>query len=280
MKVFQSAPHPALENYIAQYLFLSLENTAELGNLAQVFFPLDLCALAFFSRKLHILHPKKAVDSMVFSVYTGLITSSCNLTFPQNESVDGFIVVFKPSGFSEIFKINNADTTDYFPDFFTIKAKDGPLLYEQIMNTQAVTDKIRIANVYFLNKLPRFDRTAQIREACDEIMRKDGLVNIKSLAHEVNMSLSSFERNFTKKVGVTPKMFARFKRFHHAVSSLNSSKRGTFSQVACDSGYYDQAHFIKEFEAFTGLNPSLFSLKDFPLYNQLILNRNYYTFKK
>jgi AraC-like DNA-binding protein len=208
-----------------------------------------------------------------------LIIAPGSLSFTENEQVDGFIVVFKPYGFSDLFRINTLDTTDYFPDFSSIKGKEARILYEQLIETKGFSEKIKIANQYFLKKIPRRDNSSQIREACKQIMKKDGLVNIKALAYDTNMSLSSLERQFTKRVGVSPKMFARFKRFHRAVSLMNPSKQLSFSQVAYQSGYYDPAHFSKEFEAFTGPTPSSFCAQQFPLYQQLVLGRNYYTLK-
>src|SRR5689334_13006043 len=129
METFQSPPHPALEKFIAQYLFLSLDNAIEFGSLQQVFFPIDMCGLAFFSEKLRIQHAVTSVDCKVPTVYTGLTTAACSISFPANHPIEGFIVVFKPTGFSDLFGLDNSDATNYFPDFFSIKAKEGKQFY-------------------------------------------------------------------------------------------------------------------------------------------------------
>ncbi len=80
------------------------------------------------------------------------------MIFNENEQVDGFIVVFKPSGFSDLFRINNSDATDYFPDFLSMRGKEARILYEQLMEAESFSEKIKIADEYFLKKSPRHDQ--------------------------------------------------------------------------------------------------------------------------
>src|SRR5438105_4101171 len=143
MDAVQTFPHPALQNYIAQYLFLSLANPAEFGDLKQTFFPLALPALAFFTKKLH-LNSKHDVNYHACTVYTELINGPVSLTFTESEPVQAFIVVFKPCVFSDLFKMNTADATDYFPDFVSIKGKEARILYEQLMDAESFAEKIKI----------------------------------------------------------------------------------------------------------------------------------------
>jgi hypothetical protein len=42
------------------------------------------------------------------------------------------------------------------------------------------------------------------------------------------------------------------------LTSIKKEQRVLWADLACSSGYYDQAHFIKDFQIFAGLNPSEF----------------------
>jgi AraC-like DNA-binding protein len=63
---------------------------------------------------------------------------------------------------------------------------------------------------------------------------------------------------YEKVVGLRPKSFARVCKFQKAVNLIEQQNQIEWSAIALDCGYYDQAHFIKEFHAFSGLNPSAY----------------------
>ena len=60
---------------------------------------------------------------------------------------------------------------------------------------------------------------------------------------------------FHDEVGLTPKAFWRVRRFRAALAELeNGTDRG--ASLAARHGYFDQAHFLREFRGFAGSNPS------------------------
>src|SRR5947208_2912593 len=99
MIFYQANPHPALQNYIAQYLYIFLNNIKELGNVKQIVFPTDISSLGIFSEKLTIENSVSGVKNEVYANFSGLITSAGSVSFKENESVFTFLVVFKPYGF-------------------------------------------------------------------------------------------------------------------------------------------------------------------------------------
>ena len=52
-----------------------------------------------------------------------------------------------------------------------------------------------------------------------------------------------------------PKLFARILRFEHALEFADGAEIG-WAEIAQRCGYYDQAHMIRDFRAFTGRSPS------------------------
>jgi AraC-like DNA-binding protein len=52
---------------------------------------------------------------------------------------------------------------------------------------------------------------------------------------------------------------ARILRFDRAVSMLKPDEALCFADIAAECGYYDQAHFTREFRAFTGWAPKAFA---------------------
>jgi AraC-like DNA-binding protein len=57
-------------------------------------------------------------------------------------------------------------------------------------------------------------------------------------------------------VGLAPKLFCRVRRFQKVVRMISAGQPVDWAEVALTCGYFDQAHFIHDFRAFSGINPT------------------------
>jgi AraC-like DNA-binding protein len=57
-------------------------------------------------------------------------------------------------------------------------------------------------------------------------------------------------------VGVSPKQYLKIMRFQKAISAIENNVSIQWSQIALESGYFDQAHFIHDFKHFSGFTPN------------------------
>ena len=86
------------------------------------------------------------------------------------------------------------------------------------------------------------------------LLSTDGAVPVADLAEEVGWSRRHLAARFREHVGLPPKALARILRFERAAERL---RRGAdLADAALDSGYYDQAHFNRDFRAFAGVTPT------------------------
>ncbi|MDQ2855758.1 MAG: helix-turn-helix domain-containing protein [Acidobacteriota bacterium] len=85
--------------------------------------------------------------------------------------------------------------------------------------------------------------------------QQHGYVRIDDLADLAGLSARQFRRVCVELTGLTPKQLCRALRFREAVAQLVNNGRPGSATLALDLGYYDQAHFINEFRAFSGLTP-------------------------
>lgn len=94
-----------------------------------------------------------------------------------------------------------------------------------------------------LNYKPEFFTRALINEIYTNPQEK----SVTELAEECNLSIRQFEKRFMAEMCVTAKQFQSLSRFNQVVKScvLNGTKN--YLPIILDWGYYDQAHFIKEF---------------------------------
>ena len=85
------------------------------------------------------------------------------------------------------------------------------------------------------------------RAACD---------NRGGVSEQIGLSPKRFIQVFRDETGFTPKVFCRIRRFQRALDRMEGRKSVEWANVALDCGYFDQAHFIHDFRAFSGINPS------------------------
>jgi AraC-like DNA-binding protein len=88
-----------------------------------------------------------------------------------------------------------------------------------------------------------------LRRSLDEAIAQSGL------------SVRHFRRLCLERAGVSPKYLSRILRFRKAaqkITALNGLAQPSWADFAVACGYYDQAHFIREFQEFAGCTPGRF----------------------
>jgi AraC-like DNA-binding protein len=100
------------------------------------------------------------------------------------------------------------------------------------------------------------DHSEVVRTAAKWLYDTKGQCRIEELADYCKVSVRQLQRRFQSAVGASPKFFARTLRFEQAQRRLMFDPETDLTQLAYDCGYFDQAHFIKEFRGFTGKPPS------------------------
>jgi AraC-like DNA-binding protein len=79
--------------------------------------------------------------------------------------------------------------------------------------------------------------------------------SIHDLADELGVTQRHLSRSFGAWVGLSPKVFARIRRFQHALEVCRRPD-SSLAEVAARLGYSDQAHLSHEVRRFSGLSPA------------------------
>lgn len=97
---------------------------------------------------------------------------------------------------------------------------------------------------------------AVVAAAADAIERSNGGLRIGDVSKFVNANQRSLERAFGRVLGISPKAFARIVRIQTVLKSIGGEP--AWADLAVAGGFFDQAHFIRDFRALTGVCPSEF----------------------
>lgn len=78
---------------------------------------------------------------------------------------------------------------------------------------------------------------------------------VTRLAGRAGVSVSTLERLTRSALGVSPKVWGRIVRYTEVWNALHRPGIPRWAEISADLGYFDQAHFIREFQRFTGETP-------------------------
>lgn len=93
-------------------------------------------------------------------------------------------------------------------------------------------------------------------EAALAVMADEHTVEVAALADAAGVSVRTLQRIFRRLVGVGPKWMLARARLHDAIARLDAGYSGPLADLAAELGWFDQAHFTRDFTALVGVPPS------------------------
>jgi AraC-like DNA-binding protein len=132
-------------------------------------------------------------------------------------------------------------------------------LREQVLAARSVPGMFTILERFLLWRLRRAsDYHPAVTYALQQFRRTDGAFKILRVTEQIGLSARRFTELFHKQVGLTPKVFTRVLRFQNVLQALRGETNPAWAELALRCGFYDQAHFIHEFQTFSGLTPTAY----------------------
>ncbi len=132
----------------------------------------------------------------------------------------------------------------------------------RIIHSNSVGELIQITEKLLLSRLVQADGIhSSIAEALNMIYGTGGNVRVKELSENLIISERSLNRIFHQYIGLPPKTFCRIIRLNKVLKLCKNDNHIDFLLAAYDNGYFDQAHFIKDFKEFCGCTPGIFFKK-------------------
>jgi AraC-like DNA-binding protein len=120
-------------------------------------------------------------------------------------------------------------------------------------------DRLSAIEMFFINRLNSRGNQGRIILAVELIKKHSGNLKITVIARQLKISQGQLEKSFRKTVGASPKKFACIVRFRKVLTIAHNEKNLT--QLGLEAGFFDQAHFIKDFKSFTGFTPERYFMR-------------------
>ena len=138
-----------------------------------------------------------------------------------------------------------------------LDALDRPALtrlHTRLYEVASLPDRIHLVEKWLLGRLSLGKERDALIPASLAMLRR-GALSIPTLAENLAISQRQLERLYQRDVGMSPKKYAQLLRVEAARLALKELHQQNQAHLAADLGYYDQAHFIRDFRAVIGMTP-------------------------
>ena len=218
--------------------------------------PTGFCSLVFNEGCDYVLRNKKYENLQVPRQFiSGQSIYSYSLHFNGIINICG--IVFKPAALATIFDFPTFEFTEERIPLDTLFRKSTvDELAAALAEENSSNGKMKLLEGFMLQAYHRNKPEGDyVDNAANLILEKYGLLDVGEIMKNVFMSRRNFERRFFRKVGLSPKYYARIIRMSYVMNMIAGKKKADWGALFSECEFYDQSHFIKDFLEFTGRTP-------------------------
>ncbi|HEY1939919.1 MAG TPA: AraC family transcriptional regulator [Candidatus Angelobacter sp.] len=175
----------------------------------------------------------------------------------QQGSVMG--IHFRPGGAFPFFKLPADELHNMHVSLEDLWGRQADLLRRQLLEAPTPSEKFQVIEDCLLAQALRpLQRHRAVDFALHLFGKSNALPAIADVSDQIGISSRRFIQLFSGEVGLTPKLFCRVRRFQQVLHTIRMGKDFDWVDLAASCGYFDQAHFIHDFKAFSGINPTTY----------------------
>lgn len=167
-------------------------------------------------------------------------------------------VLFHPAGARPFLDGAPASAlADDFVDLESLWGRSGKMLRERLLEARTADARFDLLEAFLEARLAPRPLHGDVALALDAI-EGGKLRSLAALTDDLGISPKRLIALFREQVGMLPKAYWRVRRLQSAMRRLTEPHLG-LAALALELGYADQAHFNREFKAFTHLTPAAYA---------------------
>lgn len=223
--------------------------------------PNCFCAIVFnYGDPTWVYQNSKEIFSVPNAFICGLFTSNYHRVLKNKIGMAG--IVFKATAIHSFFGIRMSSLVNSRMPLDLLLGDQATEILTAIMCESTDEGRIKILENFVLSYVEEAKKKRSIiDEAIDFIDKHKGSISVEEVASKFKVSRRYLEKQFLEKVGVSPKFYARIKRFGTLSNKVAHLEKVDWQDVVFETDLHDQSHLVKEFMEFNKMNPSEYHLK-------------------
>ncbi|WP_326948376.1 MULTISPECIES: helix-turn-helix domain-containing protein [unclassified Amycolatopsis] len=190
--------------------------------------------------------------------FMGMWTRRFRVEFPARVRLVG--VHFKPWGLSPFVGVPASELRDRWVPVDAVWHRSLDRIRDRLGELASAGETLRVVEEELRARLAEAPARGLdlVRHTGGRLATSYGAVPVGALTEAAGVSGNHLAAQFKAHVGITPKRVARIYRFARLILSVDALGPAGWADLAHRVGYFDQAHFGKEFKDFTGHTPTEF----------------------
>ena len=167
-----------------------------------------------------------------------------------------FGIKFKPGGFYPFYGKPVSTLEDQSVEISAFFGTEGAILVDKVLAASDADEMISLAEDFLRAHLPPVDGNVErVSKLLADIAGQPSMCSVDEVAAHAGLDKRTLQRLFSKYVGIGPKWVINRYRLHEAIARVQLGEKINWSGLAQELGYFDQAHFIRDFRQMIGQTP-------------------------
>lgn len=174
------------------------------------------------------------------------------------------LIQLSPYGLYQITHQSQAEFADRRLPLAEIDNELFHSLHRAFIASKTITGLINTCEQILHKRMEKQVVSDSLLLACKVVSDSYGQVQVKEVARQSGYSERQLNRLFLTQIGMNIKNYVRLTRFNYVLKHIQTSPC-FFAALSQQAGYFDQAHFDKDFKAISGVSPKnyLKTMSDF-----------------
>ncbi|MCG6189446.1 helix-turn-helix domain-containing protein [Maribellus maritimus] len=195
--------------------------------------------------------------------FAGLYDSYTNIHLKLNGKVHMLGVCFYSDGFYPFFKVPVSEYKNQLFGAAEAGFKISDTITERLKEATHTIHRLEILeNELMLMLVDEYKDLVNFQLLFNKLKQNNYSSAISEFCQNNNINIRKLERLFNKYVGLPANTFFTVNRFQNGLNQLLYSDYSKLTDIAYDTGYFDQMHYIKDFKRFAGNTPGNFIRKN------------------
>lgn len=255
-RMFRSAPSAALSQFVGCFWYCE---GAPVTHSKERLMPTGEACIIFNLRddpiRVYDWKSPNCFETFGQAVLSGARSEPFVIDTLQQERVFG--IQFRPGGSFPFFRMPSSEVVNSDLSLDCTWCDAASSMRDRLIEADSFPAMLAVAQDALMRQLVRpLELHPAVAFATRRFSTNPHTTTVATVLDAIGLSHRRFSQLFQDQTGLTPKAFCRVRRFQRVLHCIRARQEAEWTQIALDCGYYDQAHFIHDFQSFSGFTPT------------------------